>query len=234
MVQGVLDAAKDKNLTKVSFLARKQLLEDGTPIDYANASTIPDTYGFRELCGQKSCGSTCQDCAVKTACKAYAKNCARKSARCPTTSVCRVANQFPCLSYSFIVDPRGCEAAAATFCQSRCEKEGKLAESYSAISFSGGGQELSYTLNDAVEFSSTTGASTSFDIGFGINFALHIMTASPTFDIGLSNENHFVEASETSKGTTESKSISRSFALSDPDVGDQFDVEVSYASYQNH
>jgi hypothetical protein len=222
----VLDAAKNKNLTKVNFLARRQILEDGVPIDYANTSTVPDTYGFRSTCGTISCGSQCSECAVKTACKAYAKNCAKKSARCATKSVCRVANQYPCLSYSQIIDPRGCEAAAASFCQSRCDKEDKIAESYSTISFSGGGQEVAYTSNDALEYSASTGTSSSFDIGFGLSFSLHIMTAAPTFDIGLSNENHFVESSEASKGVSESKSISRSFALSDPDVGDAFDVEV--------
>ncbi len=222
----MLDAAKDKNLTKVNFLARKQMLEDGVPIDYANTSTVPDTYGFRSTCGQKSCGSTCMECAVKTACKAYAKNCAKKPGSCATKSVCRVLEQYPCLSYTQIIDPRGCEAAAASFCQSRCEKEGKIAESYSTISFSGGGTGLTYTSNDAVDSSSSSSSSSSFDIGFGVNFGLHIVLATPSFDVGLNNENHFVESSETSNGVSESKSISRSFTLSDPDVDDEFDVEV--------
>jgi hypothetical protein len=225
-VQGVLDAAKSKNLTKVNFLARKQMLEDGTPIDFANTSTIPDTYGFRSTCGQKACGSTCTDCAVKTACKAYAKACARKPGTCATRSVCRVEGQVPCLSYAQIIDPRGCEAAAQSFCQSRCEKEDKISQLYSTISFSGGGSGLTYTMNDAVDVSSSSSSSSSFDIGFGINFGLHIVLATPSFDIGLSNENHFVESSETSTGTSESKSVSRSFTLSDPDVEDEFDVEV--------
>ena len=52
------------------------------------------------------------------------------------------------------------------------------------------------------------------------------MLATPSFDIGLSNENHFAESSERSTGAGVSKSISRSFTLSDPDVDDEFDVEV--------
>jgi hypothetical protein len=131
-----------------------------------------------------------------------------------------------CIRYKQVVDFSACEGDATFFCQKRCDMEEDLGQSYSAVSFGGGGLKFTFTSSDIKGYQSTEGSSKSLEAGAGLETDFHFKTFAPKlgFELGLMISG--VSASKDETTTANEKTVEQSFTLSDPDLGDFFDVEV--------
>ena len=101
-----------------------------------------------------------------------------------------------------------------------------IIEKFSAFSFSGGGSSITY--NEI--FTSATDTITTTDSGSSIGGGLMVTTEGTAAVVAFAGMVAFSGSSVTSvsnsQTTTIQTDVTRSFTLSDPDVGDSFDVQV--------
>jgi hypothetical protein len=96
----------------------------------------------------------------------------------------------------------------------------------SAFSFVGGGASITYVEDQTLEWAESTSIGVALEISTAFNFESDVkvvvvgITAAISAGFGLAVE------SNTAWGTAGSVTSARSFTLSDPDVGDSFDVKV--------
>ena len=101
-----------------------------------------------------------------------------------------------------------------------------IIEKFSAFSFSGGGSSITY--NEI--FTSGTNTVTTTDSGSTIGGGLMVTTEGTAAVVAFAGQVAFTGSSVTSVSNSQTTSIqtdvTRSFTLSDPDIGDSFDVQV--------
>ncbi len=105
--------------------------------------------------------------------------------------------------------------------------EKDIGESYSAISFAGGGQKFTYTSADIANYQSVNGTSKNLEVGIGGELSINTKVFGPLLGFELGLMVSYVEAGRDETTTSSEKTAERSFTLSDPDLGDYFDVEVT-------
>ncbi len=135
--------------------------------------------------------------------------------------------RLPLFQYTWVVDLTECEGNATTFCQKRCEMEEDLGQSYSAVSFGGGGHKFTYTHSDIKGYQSTEGSSHSLEAGIGVDVDKNFVAGTFKGNLEVGFLISAVSASKDETTTADEKTVEQSFTLSDPDLGDFFDVEVS-------
>jgi hypothetical protein len=96
----------------------------------------------------------------------------------------------------------------------------------SAISFVGGGASITYVEDETLDSKESTSTETVKDRDTSGGVITDSRIAVVAFDISLHIGSISSESSNKLTGTEKSSTSARSFTLSDPDVGDSFDVKV--------
>jgi hypothetical protein len=139
-----------------------------------------------------------------------------------TSSVIKpVTNLVP---ESFIADKSG-KDSARYIDGSEAPNSNELRE-ISAFSFVGGGSSITYVEDLTLEWAESTNIGVAVDFSTSFNFAADVKAVVVGFTAAISTGLTVSVESNTAWGTAGSVTNARSFTLSDPDVGDSFDVKV--------
>jgi hypothetical protein len=95
-----------------------------------------------------------------------------------------------------------------------------------AFNFVGGGSSITYVEDTTDEWAKSTSVGISLEFTRALNFDADVKFAVFGFNAHLSAGITTGDESSTTRGTSGSVTSARSFTLSDPDVGDSFDVKV--------